>query len=97
LFEPARTDSLILFSRRSSLNFSAKSCRILRYISANLCEEFILRTSARKTYGKKNTIKILMKMTENDISYKIRGAVFKVFTKRGPGLLESVYEAALTI
>ncbi len=34
-------------------------------------------------------------MTENDISYKIRGAVFKVFTKLGPGLLESVYEAAL--
>lgn len=34
-------------------------------------------------------------MTENDISYKIRGAVFKVYDELGPGLLESVYEAAL--
>jgi GxxExxY protein len=34
-------------------------------------------------------------MTENDISYKIRGAIFNVFQKLGPGLLESVYEAAL--
>ncbi len=34
-------------------------------------------------------------LTENDISYKIRGAVFKVYNELGPGLLESVYEAAL--
>src|SRR6478736_7471955 len=34
-------------------------------------------------------------MTENDISYKIRGAIFKVYNNLGPGLLESVYEAAL--
>ena len=34
-------------------------------------------------------------MTENDISYKIRGAIFKVHRALGPGLLESVYEAAL--
>jgi GxxExxY protein len=34
-------------------------------------------------------------MTENDISYKIRGAVFNVYNTLGPGLLESVYEAAL--
>jgi GxxExxY protein len=34
-------------------------------------------------------------MTENDISHKIRGAVFNVFNTLGPGLLESVYEAAL--
>jgi GxxExxY protein len=32
---------------------------------------------------------------ENDISYKIRGAIFKVYNNLGPGLLESVYEAAL--
>ncbi len=31
-------------------------------------------------------------MTENDISYDIRGAAFKVHTNLGPGLLESVYE-----
>jgi len=35
-------------------------------------------------------------MEENDISYEIRGAAFKVHTALGPGLLESVYETALT-
>lgn len=34
-------------------------------------------------------------MTENEISYIIRGAIFKVYNKVGPGLLESAYEAAL--
>jgi len=34
-------------------------------------------------------------MTENDISYKIRGAIFNIFNNLGPGLLESVYVAAL--
>lgn len=34
-------------------------------------------------------------MNENDISYKIRGAIFKVYNNLGPGLLESVYVAAL--
>ncbi|TDE04769.1 GxxExxY protein [Flavobacterium sandaracinum] len=34
-------------------------------------------------------------MEENDITYIIRGCVFLVFSKLGPGLLESVYEAAL--
>ena len=33
-------------------------------------------------------------MTENEISYKIRCAIFKVFNALGPGLLESAYEAA---
>lgn len=32
---------------------------------------------------------------ENDISFEIRGAAFKVHTQLGPGLLESVYETAL--
>jgi len=35
-------------------------------------------------------------MDENDISYAIRGAAFKVHTALGPGLLESAYEAALS-
>ena len=32
---------------------------------------------------------------ENQISYKIRGAIYKVYNTFGPGLLESVYEEAL--
>jgi len=32
----------------------------------------------------------------NELSYKIRGAIFKVHHSLGPGLLESVYVAALT-
>ncbi len=35
-------------------------------------------------------------MKENDISYDIRGAAFKIHKALGPGLLESVYEAALS-
>lgn len=34
-------------------------------------------------------------MTENEVSYKARGAIFKVFNNLGPGLLESTYEIAL--
>jgi len=34
-------------------------------------------------------------MTENEISYKIRGAIFSVYNELGPGLLESAYERAL--
>lgn len=33
--------------------------------------------------------------TENDISYLIRGAIFKVYAHFGTGLFESVYVAAL--
>ena len=34
-------------------------------------------------------------MTENEISYLIRGSIFKVYHQLGPGLLESVYIATL--
>ena len=34
-------------------------------------------------------------MDENQISFKVRGIIFKVYNSLGPGLLESVYEAAL--
>ena len=34
-------------------------------------------------------------MDENEITYKIRGSIFCVYKELGPGLLESVYEAAL--
>ncbi len=34
-------------------------------------------------------------MTENEVSYKVRGAIFAVYNQLGPGLLESVYEKAL--
>ena len=35
-------------------------------------------------------------MNENDISFLIRGSAFKVYNTLGPGLLESVYERAMT-
>jgi GxxExxY protein len=35
-------------------------------------------------------------MKENEISYLIRGCAFKVHRVLGPGLLESVYETALS-
>jgi GxxExxY protein len=34
-------------------------------------------------------------MTENEISYIIRGVILKVYNSLGPGLFESVYEAVL--
>ena len=34
-------------------------------------------------------------MTENQISYQIRGAIYEVYNALGSGLLESVYEEAL--
>ena len=34
-------------------------------------------------------------ITLNDLSYKVRRAIYNVHSLRGPGLLESVYEAAL--
>lgn len=35
-------------------------------------------------------------MSENEISFKVRGAIFNVYNQLGPGLLESAYQAALT-
>lgn len=35
-------------------------------------------------------------MTENEITYIIRGAIYKIYNEFGPGLLESVYEHFLT-
>ena len=34
-------------------------------------------------------------MTDSEITYQIRGAVYDVYKALGPGLLESVYEEAL--
>ena len=37
-----------------------------------------------------------MEKNENKISFDIRGCAFKIHTALGPGLFESVYEAALS-
>ena len=34
-------------------------------------------------------------MTDNEITYEVRGAIYDVYKALGPGLLESVYEEAL--
>ena len=34
-------------------------------------------------------------MTEREVTYEIRGAIYDVYKNLGPGLLESVYEEAL--
>ncbi len=34
-------------------------------------------------------------MTENEITYQVRGAIFDTYNALGPGLLESVYEEVL--
>ena len=34
-------------------------------------------------------------MTDNEVTYQIRGAIWDVYNALGPGLLESVYEEAL--
>ncbi len=34
-------------------------------------------------------------MTENQLSYIIRGAIFEVYNHLGPGLFESVYQKVL--
>jgi len=35
-------------------------------------------------------------MTENEISFIVRGSIFKIYNNLGPGLLESAYEAVLS-
>ena len=35
-------------------------------------------------------------MTEREVTYEIRGAIYDVYKNLGPGLLESVYEEALS-
>ena len=37
----------------------------------------------------------IVRMTEDEITYQIRGAIFDTYNALGPGLLESVYEEVL--
>ena len=41
------------------------------------------------------TVNSMKYMTENEITYEIRGAIYDVYKALGPGLLETVYEEAL--
>ncbi len=34
-------------------------------------------------------------MTDNELTYEIRGSIYEVYNAFGPGLLESIYEEAL--
>lgn len=43
----------------------------------------------------KYIILISIIMTENELTFQIRGAVWDVYNALGPGLLESIYEEAL--
>lgn len=66
-------------------------CALCATESAGVCFPQIARISADNTVvSLKNRC-----MIENELSYLIRGGIFKVYNNLGPGLLESVYEAAL--
>jgi len=49
----------------------------------------------KKEYNLRKTKANTLSHPENDISYAIRGAIYKVYNALGAGLLESVYVAAL--
>ena len=36
-------------------------------------------------------------MTDNEITFQIRGAIFDVYNELGPGLLENLYEQAMIV
>ena len=46
-------------------------------------------------FMRNHSAKVGKTMTDNDITYQIRGAIYDVYKKLGPGLLESVYEEAM--
>ncbi len=62
------------------------SLRSLRLLCGLCVNSFI---SLQETY-------YIYTMTENEISYKVIGAVIKIHKQIGPGLLESAYENALS-
>ena len=49
-----------------------------------------------KMHGIRGT-RIILLMTDNEITFRIRGAIFDVYNELGPGLLESIYEEALIV
>ena len=49
----------------------------------------------KRRIGALPSYKATTTMTENDITYQIRGAIYDVYKNLGPGLLESVYEEAM--
>jgi GxxExxY protein len=58
-----------------------------------LCEERMLFVARAKAQRRKDYVRD--RMTENEIARQIVDAAYKIHTRLGPGLLESVYEAVL--
>jgi GxxExxY protein len=79
--------------REKKLNFLYYLFGFLRlsreYFSQNISRRF----SQKRTLILQINLKPMKR--ENELSYLIRGAAFKVYNRLGPGLLESVYEKAL--
>ena len=64
----------------------------LKSHSAEVFHRFYFSSKNNVTLDQTNLLNF---MSLNDLSYAVRGAIFKVYNALGPGLLESVYEAAL--
>jgi len=90
--------SITVFQNRIS------SC-FYKFMSSD-CWDFLIKGSQRHYFSQifadetqifaETVTYSIQKTTENKISYDIRGAAFKVHNTLGPGLLESVYESALS-
>jgi GxxExxY protein len=73
---------------------SHKTRRKTQIENNNISRKTRPKTQISKRYTSQRFKKSVL---ENEISYKIRGAIFNVYKEFGPGLFESVYVAALGV